>query len=85
MYVVDEYGKPVGVVNKLTMEAAVQQECDDFTSLMQTDFPTVEAPTYLENIFHLYQQGIPVAVVDEEGKFTGVVEYSDVLASIGKD
>ncbi|NEQ68094.1 MAG: glycine betaine/L-proline ABC transporter ATP-binding protein [Symploca sp. SIO2D2] len=85
LYVVDEYGKPVGVVNKLTMEAAVQQECDDFTSLMQTDFPTVEAPTYLENIFHLYQQGIPVAVVDEEGKFTGVVEYSDVLASIGKD
>lgn len=84
LYVVDQYGKPVGIVNKSTIEADIPQEKDDLTNLMQKNFPKVRASTYLENIFHLYQQGLPVAVVDEEGKFQGIVEQSDVLASIGK-
>ncbi|NEP12923.1 MAG: glycine betaine/L-proline ABC transporter ATP-binding protein [Symploca sp. SIO2C1] len=84
LYVIDQYGKPVGILNKPTLKAAVQQQSDDITNLMQTDFPKVKASTCLENMFHLYQQGLPVAVVDEEGKFAGIVEHSDVLASIGK-
>ena len=85
LYIVDQYGKPVGIVNKSTIEAAIQQEKDDLTNSMQKNFPKVEASTCLENIFHLYQQGLPVAVIDAEGKFQGVVEQSDVLASIGKE
>jgi glycine betaine/proline transport system ATP-binding protein len=38
----------------------------------------------LENMFHLFQQGLPVAVVDDQGKFEGVVEQSDVLSSMGR-
>lgn len=84
MYVVDRHGKPVGLVNRQILETAIQQEKEDITQLMQTDFPLVYASTRLENIFHLYQQALPIAVVDREGLFKGVVEQSDVLASIGK-
>ena len=49
---------------------------------MQTDFPVVRDDTNLEDIFPLYQQGLPVAVVDEEGKFQGLVEMGNVLANI---
>ena len=84
LYVVDEYGKPIGILHKPTLEIAVQQKRDDVTSFMETDFPKVNASTCIENIFHLYEQGLPVAVVDDERKFKGVVEESDILASIGK-
>jgi len=49
---------------------------------MLQNFPQANASTSLENIFHLYQQGRTVAVVDDEEKFKGVVAASDVLASI---
>ena len=82
MYVINQHGKPVGVVKKQLLKEALQKGCEDIIKIMQTDFPLVKASTKLENIFHLYQQGLPVAVVDGEGKLKGVVEQSDVLASI---
>ena len=82
MYVVDRDGKPVGIVNRKTLEIAISQGSEEITQLMQTDFPLVNDSTSLENIFHLFQQGLPIAVVDGEGLFKGVVEQSDVLANI---
>ncbi len=81
IYVVRQ-GFPVGVVSRETLAAAIPEGREDITQLMQADFPQVNADTTLENIFHLYQQELPIAVVDESGKFKGVVEQSDVFASI---
>lgn len=82
MYVVDRGGKLVGMVKKKFLSEAIQQGNEDFTSVMLQNFPKANANTSLENIFHLYQQGRTVAVVDAEEKFQGVVEADDVLASI---
>jgi glycine betaine/proline transport system ATP-binding protein len=84
MYVLDRHGVPVGIVKKQLLKEALQEGSEDITEVMQTDFPKVKASISLENIFHLYQQGLPVAVVDGEGKFMGVIEQSDVLATIGR-
>jgi glycine betaine/proline transport system ATP-binding protein len=83
MYVVDRQGKPVGFVNQQTLQSAIQQGSEDITSIMETNFPCVNASTSLEGIFHRYQEGLAIAVVDEEGKFKGVIEQSDILASLG--
>ncbi|MEC4885078.1 MAG: glycine betaine/L-proline ABC transporter ATP-binding protein [Scytonema sp. PMC 1070.18] len=82
MCVVDTYGKPVGIVNKQSLESALEEGKSDITKVMQTDFPLVLADISLENTFPLYQQGLPVTVVDEKGKFQGLVELTDVLANI---
>lgn len=82
MYVVDRDGKLVGMVKKKFLSEAIQQGNEDLTSVMLQNFPKANASTSLENIFHLYQQGRTVAVVDAEEKFKGVVEADDVLASI---
>lgn len=82
MYVVDGDDKLVGIVQKEFLEEAIRQGSEDLTAVMLQDFPKVKASTRLENILHLYQQGLPVAVVDADEKFQGVVEASDVLASI---
>lgn len=82
MCVVDSHGKPVGMVNKQILESAIEQENVDISQVMQTEFPIVRADTNLEDTFPLYQQGIPMAVVNGEGKFQGLVEMANVLASI---
>lgn len=82
MYVVDLGGKLVGMVKQKFLSEAIRQGSEDFTSVMLQNFPKANASTSLENIFHLYQQGRTVAVVDAEEKFKGVVEADDVLASI---
>ena len=82
MYVVDRDGKLVGMVKKKFLSEAIRQGNEDLTSVMLQNFPKANASTSLENIFHLYQQGRTVAVVDAEEKFKGVVEADDVLASI---
>ncbi|NEQ87355.1 MAG: betaine/proline/choline family ABC transporter ATP-binding protein, partial [Moorea sp. SIO2I5] len=84
MYVVDAHSKPVGIVKKQWLEAVLQKGSEDITEVMETDFPTVNALTHLEDIFHLYRDGLPVAVVDTDGTFKGMVEQSDLIASIGK-
>ncbi len=84
MHVVDRQGKPVGILNRKDLESAVQSGVEAVEAVMRTDFPTVEASTSLEKIFHLAQYGAPIAVVNRKGKFKGVVEQSDILASIGR-
>ena len=82
MCVVDSDGKPVGMVNKQSLESAIEQEKENISQVMQPDFPIVRDDTNLEDTFPLYQQGLPVAVVDGEGKFQGLVEMGNVLANI---
>lgn len=82
MYVIDREGFPVGIVKQRSLEQAIRQGSEDITSVMLQDFPKANASSSLENSFHLYQQELPVAVVDDMGKLTGVVESRDVLASI---
>jgi glycine betaine/proline transport system ATP-binding protein len=84
MYVVDRHNSPVGLLTLENLEHAVSEGTDDITSVMQTDFPTVETATSLEEIFHLAQIGIPIAVVGSSGKFKGVIEQADIFASIGR-
>ena len=84
MHVVDRQGKPVGILDRKDLESAVQSGVEAVEAVMRTDFPTVEASTSLEKIFHLAQYGAPIAVVNRKGKCKGVVEQSDILASIGR-
>ena len=84
IYVVDEYNRPIGLVKKQDIETSLKQGNEDIMAIMETNFPIISSSTHLENIFNLYQQGCPLAVVDEEKKFKGMVEASDVLTSLGR-
>ena len=82
MCVVDAHGKPVGMIDKSSLELAVEYDKSDIAQVMQTDFPQVNTNKSLEDTFPLYQQGLPVAVVNAKGEFQGLVEVADVLDSI---
>jgi glycine betaine/proline transport system ATP-binding protein len=82
MYVINETGQPVGLLIRDELEAAVHQGVTDVRKVMVTDFPTVDVNNNLEEIFHVAQENIPLAVLAENGKFRGVVEPSDIFSSI---
>ncbi len=84
MYVVDRNNSPIGVVTTQGLTKALEEGIEDIKKVMNTDFPKVQASTTIEEVAHLCQQELPLAIIDDQGDFKGVVEHSDILASIGR-
>ena len=84
LFVVDRHGKPAGVVTEARLEAALNAGREDIQAAMQTDFPQVRAATSLEDLFQFWDRDLPIAVVDREGHFKGIVEKSDIFSTIGR-
>lgn len=82
--VLDRSGKPTGIVNRQTLLAAAAAGNSDMAEIMETDFPRILSSATLEEIFPLYKEEMPVAVVNNEGKFLGAIEPSDVLSCMGR-
>jgi glycine betaine/proline transport system ATP-binding protein len=84
MYVVDSQGKLVGLVNRQTLEKAIGQQKEDLTDIMETNMAKVKTSNTLEHLFHLCQENQAIAVVDDREKFAGIIQQSDLLASLSK-
>ncbi len=84
MYVVNRGNSPIGVVTTKGLTQALEEGTEDIKEVMETDFPKVQASTTIEEVAHLCQQDLPLAIIDDKGEFKGVVEHSDILASIGR-
>ncbi|MFZ1028896.1 MAG: glycine betaine/L-proline ABC transporter ATP-binding protein [Limnoraphis robusta] len=83
IYILNSDREPIGFL-KLEQLNLEKQDIKDITQLMQTNFSTVPATVPLEEIFHLYRKEHSLVVVDEKGRFQGVLEQADVLASLSK-
>jgi glycine betaine/proline transport system ATP-binding protein len=79
LYVVDDTGLPVGL---LRQEAALAEPSASLAQAMDTSFPVAEADRELADVYRLCTQGLPVAVVDENGRFQGTLHYQDVLSTL---
>ncbi len=84
LFVVDRQGKPAGVVTQSRLKIALDSGKEDIRAAMQTDFPQVRAATSLEDLFQFWDRDLPIAVVDRDGHFKGVVEKSDIFSTIGR-
>jgi glycine betaine/proline transport system ATP-binding protein len=85
MYVVNDVGQPVGLLVRDELAAAVHRGVSDVRQAMVSDFPTVNVNNNLEEIFHVAQANVPLAVLADNGKFRGIVEPSDIFASISTE
>lgn len=84
MYVVDVDGKPVGFVTEKWLRNALEFGEGNLAKIMQINFPKVEVSVKLEEVFPLCDRGEAIAVVDQNGKFAGVVEQANIFASMAK-
>ncbi|MCF2970574.1 glycine betaine/L-proline ABC transporter ATP-binding protein [Synechococcus sp. Nb3U1] len=84
LYVLDGQGRPVGVLTPANLERSLQMGHEELQAAMQTDFPQVQASTSLEDLFLYWDREVPIAVVDREGRFKGVVEQSELFSVVGR-
>jgi glycine betaine/proline transport system ATP-binding protein len=80
-YVVDEEGRPVGMVTSGRLTSGIQ---GNVASLMENDFAKAATSTSVASLFHLSGDGQPVAVVDDGGRLVGMVSPLDILNMLGR-
>ena len=82
-HVVDAGGRPLGVVTRESAERARARGDQQLGSLIEA-VPTVTDDTILAKVYQLFGSGLPVAVVDIDGRLTGSVRPLEVLAELGR-
>lgn len=83
-YVIDSDSKPVGVIDKSNLATVKNQSVKNLNDLIQTHFPMVKSSDFIETLFPLCHQQIPIAVVDQNHSFQGIIKQADILSILGK-
>ena len=82
-HVVDADGRPLGVVTRESAERARARGDQRLEPLVET-VPAVTVGTTLAKVYQLFGSGLPLAVVDAEGRLIGAVRPLEVLAELGR-
>lgn len=82
LYVVDDQERTEGFVRRRDLEAIHQNGGGPLRKAIKADFPKTARFTPLNELYGLYESGIPVAVIGDTGKLLGVVYPLDLLATL---
>ena len=82
-HVVDAGGKPLGVVTRESAERARARGDHELGDLVQA-VPAVTNDTILAKVYQLFGSGLPVAVIDADGRLIGSVHPLRVLDELGR-
>ena len=82
-HVVDADGRPLGVITRESAERARASGVHELGALIET-VSAVTGDTILAKVYQLFGSGLPVAVVDGEGRLIGSVRPLEVLAELGR-
>lgn len=84
-YVIDGENKPVGILLEQDIARALDAGTTELGAAMRDSFPQTGAETPLEVVSDYCMRGLPVAVVDDDGRLQGEARPADVLANFGKE
>ena len=82
-HVVDADGRPLGVVTRQSAERARARGDQQLEPLVEA-VPAVTVGTTLAKVYQLFGSGLPLAVVDTDGRLIGAVRPLEVLAELGR-
>jgi glycine betaine/proline transport system ATP-binding protein len=82
IYVVNSQRQPVGIITDKDIAAALKKKINDLSEVMNTDFPQTTESTSLGDILPLCTAGLPIAVVNENGRLRGILDPLDCLNNI---
>ncbi|MDX1605929.1 MAG: glycine betaine/L-proline ABC transporter ATP-binding protein [Candidatus Competibacterales bacterium] len=81
LYVIDAESKPLGVVSATQL---ADSNTPDLASLVQRDFPSGRPEDHLIDIYRECATGLPVAVLDTQGRLQGTVEPRAVFRELAR-
>jgi glycine betaine/proline transport system ATP-binding protein len=82
-YVVDEERRPVGLLTPESVARIGADGAPELARALVRDFPRVPDRTVCAQLFGLCGSGLPIAVVDENGRLRGVVKPLELLTRLG--
>jgi glycine betaine/proline transport system ATP-binding protein len=82
LHLINGDGRPLGLITRQDLRQHGDQPLD---KLMRTTFPLAQAKWELAELYQLCAEGLPVAVVDGDGRYQGVVHYQDILAALSSN
>ena len=82
-HVVDADGRPLGVVTRESAGRAAARGAHGLGDLTQP-VPAVSSDTALSKVYQLFGSGLPIAVIDEDGRLVGSVRPLRVLDELGR-
>ena len=82
-HVVDSDGRPLGAVTRTAAERARDRGNQQLAPLVEA-VPAVTVDTTLSKVYQLFGSGLPLAVVDGDGRLIGEVRPLEVLAKLGR-
>lgn len=82
-YVVDRHQKVAGLINSQKLLKHNPKNPNELLEVAETDnVPHISLDTPLSEMYAVVSNGVPVAVVDAQGRLVGMVSASDVLGSL---
>ncbi len=83
VHVVDAQGAPVGLVQA---QALREQRAEGaLAGVMDSEFPQCRPDDHLYQVYDQCARGLPVAVVDADGRLQGVLDPLDLFAQLASD
>ncbi len=82
LYVLNDLGIPIGVLTSQGVQSALAAGNKDLSTVLIRDFPQVMSTTTLETLFQFWNQSLPIAVVNDQGCFQGIVRQSDFFSLV---
>ena len=81
-YVVNDEGKPVGLVTSESLDQARGDGTDNLGQMLQTDFPKVNANASLREAYGMFSGILPLAVVNDEGNLVGQISPLHIVKGL---
>ena len=82
LYVVDQGFKPLGIITRQNVDLATKNRAPDLLRVMDTNYPSTAASDTLADAYDLCSAGLPIAVLDDDGDFIGVVSAMDLITNL---
>jgi glycine betaine/proline transport system ATP-binding protein len=83
-FVVDEHGKPTGVVSGAAALRAAVAGSTDLGAAVSSDFDTAAPHATFNDVYHSAGRGLPIAVIDENGVLVGNLDPRDLMEEMGR-
>lgn len=82
IYVVNKNGEIDGYVPRTALETLSQNGTARIQRAVKADFPRASRFTPLNELYGLCQEGVPIAVISDAGRLSGVIYPLDVLGAL---
>ena len=82
LFVVDQQNKPVGLVIDQDIATAALNNQHDLGKIMRREFPQTSTEAPLAEIYSSAATGLPIAVLNDDGRMVGFITQFDILANV---